>query len=269
MISIGTTFNYDIALKDQLPMIKGAGFSHISLGANIGHADYLSGTARRNIKAMVMDHGLAICSLHVPFGKDLDISSPDNNISDRTVETYQRCVEAAHQLGAGVVIFHPTRHMRFDNLEQRKRAITRNIEKMLNSAGVEGVKLAIENDRFDPSNDVLVHSLDEITDARYGLCYDSSHDNLVAKTHALLEKCGSRLLATHISDNRGKEDDHLLPFEGCYDWPCFYTLFSRIPFQGVFLLEVEMRASMFKEPEVFLREAFERGERILHSCGKA
>lgn len=268
MISIGTTFNYEIALKDQLPKIREAGFSHISLGANIDHADYLSGPARKDIKAMVRDHGLAICSLHVPFGKDLDISSPDSNISDNTVETYQRCVEAAEHLGAGTVIFHPMRYMRFDDLEQRKRAITRNIEKMLGSTGAGGVNLAIENDRFDPSNDVLVHSLDEIADARYGFCYDSSHDNLVAKTFALLERYGSRLLATHISDNRGEEDDHLLPFEGCYDWPGFYTLFSRIPFQGIFLLEVEMRASMFKEPEVFLREAFERGERILHSCGK-
>ena len=268
MISIGTTFNYDIALKDQLPMIKEAGFSHISLGANTEHADYLSVPVRKTIKSMIRDNGLAICSVHVPFGKALDISSPDSSISDGTIETYKRCIEAAQLLGAGIVIFHPTRYMRFDDIELRKRTITRNVERVLGSAGSGDVQLAVENDRFEPSNDVLAHSLDEINDARYGFCYDSSHDNLVGTTFTLLEKYGSRLRATHISDNRGEEDDHLLPFEGSYDWPGFYTLFSRIPYAGIFLLEVEMRESMFKQPEVFLREAFDRGERILHSCGK-
>lgn len=269
MISIGTTFNYDIAFKDQLPMIRAAGFSHISLGANIEHADYLSGPVRKTIKAMTEDHGLAICSLHVPFGEDLDISSPDGDISENTVEVYQRCVEAAQFLGAGVVIFHPTRYRGFDNIDLRKKTITRNVERMLGRVGAEDVKLAVENDRFKPSNDVLAHSLDEIIDASYGFCYDSSHDNLVGTTLAFLKRYGSRLLATHISDNHGEKDDHLLPFEGSYDWPGFYTLFFRIPFRGIFLLEVEMRESMFKPADIFLREAFARGRKILRLCNKA
>ena len=269
MISIGTTFNYDIALKDQLPMIREAGFSHISLGANIGHADYLSGSARQTIKAMTGDHGLAICSLHVPFGERLDISVPDRAISDNTVETYERCIEAAQFLGARAVIFHPTRYLQAEHMAQRKKTIVRNVTKLLGGLGPGDVKLAIENDCYGPSNDVLAHSLDEIIDARYGFCYDSSHDNLAGRRLAVLVKYGSRLLATHISDNRGAQDDHLLPFEGAYDWPGFCTLFSRIHYSGVFLLEVEMRESRFKSPAVFLGEAFARGRKILRSCYKA
>ncbi|MBE0432689.1 sugar phosphate isomerase/epimerase [candidate division WOR-3 bacterium] len=266
MISIGTTFNYDITLEDQLPMIRRAGFSHVSLGARIEHSNYLKAAGQRVIRGMVEDHGLAVCSVHTPLGEGLDISSPDNDISDNTVEIYQRCIEAAQFLCAGVVIFHPTRYMKFDDIELRKKTVVRNVERILGGVGTKDVKLAIENDRFGLSNDVLAYSLDEIIDTRYGLCYDSSHDNLVGRPLALLEKYGSRLLATHISDNHGEKDDHLLPFEGSYDWPGFYTLFSRIPFRGIFLLEVEMRESMFKQPEVFLREAFTRGERILSSC---
>jgi len=268
MISIGTTFNYEIALKDQLPMVKEAGFSHVSLGARIEHSNYLTTAGQKIIRGMVESHGLAVCSIHTPFGKDIDISSPQRDVAYHTVEMYKKCSEAAQYLSARVVIFHPTAYLRSDQIDSRKKTIVRNVEKLLDCIGKTSIRLAVENDSCEPANDVLTYSLDEITDGRYGFCYDSSHDNLVEQPLALLEKYGYRLLTTHISDNRGEKDDHMLPFEGSYDWDGFCKIFSRLGFNGVFLLEVETRESAFESPQQFLGEAFERGERILRTCRK-
>jgi sugar phosphate isomerase/epimerase len=90
----------------------------------------------------------------------------------------------------------------------------------------------------------------------------------VERPLALLKDYGHRLLTTHISDNRGKKDDHMLPFEGVYDWSGFCTVFTRVFFDGVFLLEVEMRESAFLSPAEFLIEAFRRGEKLRKACGK-
>jgi hypothetical protein len=60
-----------------------------------------------------------------------------------------------------------------------------------------------------------------------------------------------------------------LPFEGYFQWDKFCRVFSTVRFEGIFLLEVEMRKSAFSKPQQFLSEAFLRGARLLHDAGKA
>jgi sugar phosphate isomerase/epimerase len=249
-------------------MVREAGFSHISLGARIEHSNYLTIAGQKIIRGMIDGHGLAICSVHTPFGKGIDISSPLRDVGEQTIKTYRTCIDAAQYLGARAVIFHPTAYQQHDRMDLRRKSIVDNVNALLDYTGKTGVRLAVENDRFEPANEVLAYSLDEITDARYGFCYDSSHDNLVAQPLALLRKYGHRLFTTHISDNRGTKDDHMLPYEGALNWDGFCSIFSCVDFNGVFLLEVEMRESAFKSPEIFLREAFARGERIMRTCRK-
>lgn len=266
MISIGTTFNYGIPLREQLPLIKSAGFTHISIGAKIEHSNYLESEGMKSISAMVDGHGLGVCSIHTPFGKGIDISSPDRAISDRTVEIYQRCIDAAFLLSAHVVIFHPTAYLSSNHIDARKEVLIKNVGKLLEHIGQGYVRLAVENDSYEPANVVLSHSLDEIADSGYGFCYDSSHDNLVERPLALLDTYGHRLLTTHISDNRGKKDDHILPFEGTYNWDGFCKSFPCEVFGGIFLLEVEMRESAYRIPSEFVSEAFSRGEKLRAAC---
>jgi len=59
MISIGTTFNYDIPLNKQVFMIKKAGFTHISFGGgNLKHSGYLTASGQRNIRTDTKEAGL-------------------------------------------------------------------------------------------------------------------------------------------------------------------------------------------------------------------
>lgn len=139
---------------------------------------------------------------------------------------------------------------------------------LLDFLGPRDLKLAIENLSTDPANRVLAYSLERIPNRKYGLCYDTSHDNLVARPTVILQEFAGRLVATHISDNRGKRDDHILPFEGCFRWDKFSRIFSTIKYEGLFLLEVEMNRSAFTKPQQFLSEAFARGERLLRESGK-
>jgi sugar phosphate isomerase/epimerase len=268
MISIGTTFNYDITLGKQLPMIRDAGFSHVSLGARVEHSDYLTDQGQRSIGKLLGENDLAVCSLHTPFGKDVDISSPVDEIARNTIAVYRKCIDAATVLGARTVIFHPTAYMQFGDLDHRKTRIVDNVRVLLDYVSQTPVSLAVENDIFAQTNEVLTFSLEAIDDPRYGLCYDSSHDNLVTKPLVLLKDYGRRLLTTHISDNRGKDDDHMLPYEGSFHWNDFCRVFSNLHFKGVFLLEVEMRESGFTTPREFLKEAFTRGQTLLNECGK-
>lgn len=268
LISIGTTFNYDIPLREQLAMLARVGFRYISLGARVNHSDYLSPSGRRRIKKMVASHGIRICSLHTPLDRNMDISSPDVRKARRTMECYSRCIDAAQYLDARVVIFHPTAYMQFDDLGSRKKVIVENVDRLLDYARDTDVSLAVENEPFKPASEILRFSLDTTSNSKYGFCYDTSHDNLTSYPLKLLKKYGHRLMTTHISDNRGEKDDHMLPYEGFFPWPAFCRTFLRINFRGIFLLEVEMRESAFISPSEFLQEAFNRGQRLFRACHK-
>lgn len=268
VISIGTTFNYDIPLREQLPMIGRVGFRYISLGARFEHSGYLIASGRKRIRKLVASHGIRICSLHTPFGKNFDISSPDPGKTRRTIDCYRRCIDAAQYLGARVVIFHPTAYKQFDNLDFRKKVIVDNVNRLLDYVHNTEVSLAVENEHFASANEILRFSLDTIPDSKYGFCYDTSHDNLTSHPLKVFQQYGHRLLTTHISDNRGERDDHVLPYEGVFPWTAFCRAFSRIHFSGVPLLEVEMRESGFGSSSEFLQEAFTRGQRLLSACRK-
>lgn len=266
VISIGTTFNYDIPLRTQLAILSRVGFRYISLGARVDHSGYLTSSRRQRVKKQLADHGIRICSLHTPFGKHIDISSPDHAKKRRTLDCYKRCIDVAQYLGAHVVIFHPTAYMQFEDLNSRKEAIIDNVGRLLDHARDTEVSLAIENEHFPPANDILRFSLDKILDRKYGFCYDTSHDNLTRHPLMILKQYSHRLLTTHISDNRGETDDHMLPYEGSFPWPAFCRIFSKICLNGVLLLEVEMRESAFNSPSEFLQEAFTRGQRLIGAC---
>ena len=38
-----------------------------------------------------------------------------------------------------------------------------------------------------------------------------------------------RVVTTHIHDNHGEKDEHLLPFEGTIDWDAAFALFAARP----------------------------------------
>lgn len=269
IMSIGTTFNYEIPLHDQLPMIREAGFTHVSLGGgDLRHSRYLDRDGQKLLKKLLADSGLKVCSLHAPFKDGFDLSSIERDIAAKTSDLLKRCIDAALLLKANALIFHPGPPC-VAQARDRKELLVRQVLALLEHIGQANLKLAIENLSNDSANRITAFSLQRVVNTKYGLCYDTSHDNLVTTPLAILERFKDRLITTHIADNQGVRDDHMLPFEGYFPWDKFCRVFSAIRFDGIFLLEVEMRRSAFSKPQQFLSEAFLRGARLLREAGKA
>lgn len=265
MISIGTTFNYDIPLHEQVFMIKKAQFTHISLGGgNLEHSRYLHISGQKNIRKITKEAGLKISSIHAPFKSDIDISSSDRKVARHALDLFKKCIDAAVDLKAGALIFHPS-YDKIDDIDYRKEILVEQVSRLLEYIGTQNLQLAVENLRSALVNDVLSFSLDKIINPKYGFCYDSSHDNLTSNPLTILKRYGEQLITTHIADNVAVNDDHMLPFEGSFPWNRFCKILSETEFKGIFLLEVEMRKSAFKSPVEFLKQAFARGQKLLAS----
>ena len=47
---------------------------------------------------------------------------------------------------------------------------------------------------------------------------DVGHAHILGDTAEAIETTSEYLVTTHIHDNRGSSDDHLVPFQGSIDW---------------------------------------------------
>ena len=77
-----------------------------------------------------------------------------------------------------------------------------------------------------------------------------------------IETVSGHLLTTHVHDNRGKTDDHLVPFDGTIEWPAALTAMQKVGYDGTVLLEVAAHGST-KETLKKAQKARERIERFL------
>lgn len=112
---------------------------------------------------------------------------------------------------------------------------------VVETAGELGVTVVLEHISGYPEQfeilDGLFAGIDEL-----GFHLDAGHANLSPeggnKTGEFLRRYGKRLRHVHISDNRGRHDDHLPLGVGTVDWPAIARLLKARRYRGTITLEV-------------------------------
>ncbi len=261
---IGTTFNFDIPIEEMVPMVLRSGFRRISLaGGNALESGYLRQDIRKKILRTCSQHAVLVDSVHAPFGRRFDISSPDQDIRTTGVELTLRAIDACSMLGCSQLMIHLNDRFDGEELASRIMFVEKSMAVIVDHAVHEHIELAVENLPSVQAAALFNHILSRYTDRRLGVCFDTSHAHLSHNLYDLMEQYGSRMTAVHISDNRGNHDDHQLPFEGTIDWDDFARHFARTGYTGTFLLEVEMRESAFQVAEEFLHQAYLRSQKLV------
>jgi sugar phosphate isomerase/epimerase len=127
-----------------------------------------------------------------------------------------------------------------------------------------GVRLAVEvipNELSRPGS--LVHFVEEdLEGLDVGVCLDFGHAHIDGDVLDAIEIVSGHLVAAHVHDNRGRTDDHLVPFEGTIDWPGAMTAVQKVGYDGPFVLELAAQGQT-KEILKKARRARERLERLL------
>ena len=90
--------------------------------------------------------------------------------------------------------------------------------------------------------EALVDFIDDALDgAPVGICLDVGHAHLNGDVVDQLETVAEHLIATHLHDNRGRTDEHLVPFEGTVNWPGTLTTLRKVGYDGVLTFELAGR----------------------------
>jgi sugar phosphate isomerase/epimerase len=138
------------------------------------------------------------------------------------------------------------------------------VEALQRKAEPLGVGLAVEVIPNEISRAAsLVHFIEEVIDApAVGICLDFGHAHMDGDVVEAIETVSEHVVTTHVHDNRGRTDDHLVPFDGTIDWPASLTAVQKVGYEGTLLLEIAAHGTP-RETLQRARKARERMERML------
>lgn len=250
-LGIFSWFGFMMALPQRLELIKKAGFEATSLWWE--DEVYPRRIPKEDMVAMVRDWDLVLDNIHAPFTDLNKLWSTSAREREEIVNIHRRMLEECARFDIPVMVMHVVEG---DNPPAPHGEGVKSMETLVRTAEELGVKIAVENTRRADSLELILR---EIPSPNLGLCYDSSHANLMPPLGTtLLTEFGQRLMATHLSDNDGQVDRHWLPGHGEIDWQELGQYFPT-DYQGCLTMEVVANEEERKgAPEDFLRLAVER-----------
>jgi len=124
--------------------------------------------------------------------------------------------------------------------DNHRDAARRSLEETVALAAAVGVRVAVEvipNALSRP--DALVELVEEQFEGLdVGICLDYGHAHLMGDLGEAIETISGHLWTTHVHDNHGREDEHLVPFNGTIDWDAAMMATQKIGYDGMLMLEV-------------------------------
>jgi sugar phosphate isomerase/epimerase len=168
----------------------------------------------------------------LPFG------SPVERVRRAAVEEVAAALPAFAQVGVRLVNVHIAKGVSAFGHDSAIRMNGASFAELAERAEPHGIQIMVEHvpDRSTSIDDIRA-ILDH--DSRLGFHLDVGHANIGGdRLDGLLKAFADRLCHVHLSDNRGREDDHMPLGAGRIDWPRAIRLIKGTGYDATITLEV-------------------------------
>ncbi len=231
------------------------------------HFDYRSPEIVREVGDWFNGHTLKLHSLHAPTSREsspgresgapVSISELERGRRMDSVDEVKRALEVAERAPFEVMVLHVGSSR--DESDPRKwDAAFTSLEHLVLFARQRGVTIALENtpgELATPAN--LRHFLEDTRLPGLRLCFDSGHAHIDPGAVQGMETMRGLAITTHLHDNHGEKDEHLLPFGGTIEWE---KLLKAMPAELPAVIELKEQAGQAPSPEA-IRAAFDALEK--------
>ena len=237
----------------HLDAIAAHGFDTVEIFATRSHVDYHDPSAVDTLCRWLSARGLRAATVHAPivdrfeqdrWGRAFSNASTREDVRAEALRETTLAFEAARRLGCHTAVVHlgvPDSQPipRGDN---DAGAVRRSLDSLVDLGAAAGLQLALEVMPNHLSTPQAIAERLESGDLREaGTCLDVGHAHLLGGAPEAAERLSGHIVATHIHDNPGNADTHLLPFEGTIDWPATLTALWKVGYDGGLVFEVADR----------------------------
>lgn len=237
--------------REHLVHIAAHGFESIEVFASRSHFDYRDADAIAQLAEWLSDTRLQLHSMHAPIIEGIREGKWIGSFSNASGDEARRKAaiaetQAALRVAEEIPFHYLVVHLGMPSIEQvppndnQPAASRRSVEEIVDLAAAVKVRVALEVIPNQLSSAAaLVRLIEEdLEGIDVGICLDYGHAHLMGDLGEAIELVGGHLLTTHVHDNRGKRDDHLLPFAGTINWDTAIVETQKIGYDGVMMLEV-------------------------------
>ncbi len=234
---------------DHLAEVAAHGFDTVEIIATRSHVDYHDPAVLDAVAGWLTAEGLRLHSLHAPVMERYDgtwinplsIASADGAARAQAVGETEAALEFARRVPVSVLVVHPGLQdsLLSPSVQNSLDAAMRSIEEIAAIASPLGVRVALEVIPNAMSTaEALVNLLDRLDMPELGVCLDFGHAHMQGDVIDAIETLSGLLTATHVHDNHGRRDEHLVPFEGTIDWAGALAALQKIGYDGTLMLEL-------------------------------
>lgn len=201
-------------------------------------------------------YGLEIFQTHGPFNRY-------GTYGSEMPVVLERSYEGTKIMGAKYFVVHGDEYdMKLLGEYTPEKALQYNYElyaPYVERAEKDGISIAFETvfnegyrfPRYCAEFDELAGLIAKFNSDNVCCCWDFGHANVAfgAAQYDNMRKMGSLLKCTHIHDNNGKADQHLMPFYGNINWKEYNSVLNEIGYSGTLSLEIGVTGEF---PQTFL-----------------
>jgi sugar phosphate isomerase/epimerase len=265
-LPLGAVIAFDFTswnVQEEIALVRQVGVRRVQIYRN-----YAQGHVAEDIRRTIDEAGLVIDGLHGYFlledspGPMFDPSSPDPAVRQAALDIMEKETAFAHVLGCRDIIVHPVCPGPTENEAGRREAFAESAHALTTLGEREDVRFLIENmppPMFGRDVALVRRLVDEINSPHLGQCYDSGHATLAGDPIGTIRTMGPRLWGVHLHDNRGTEDDHLLPGMGVVPFEDVARALAEVGYSRTFMIEVyrptaEVRRDLTPERLAFIEK---------------
>jgi sugar phosphate isomerase/epimerase len=240
--------------RDHLVEIAAHGFEAIEVFAVRDHFDYHDRRAALALAEWLDDTRLRLHSLHAPIvgeyaqGKWRDgysLASADEARRKHAVAEATTTINLATLVPYQVLVLHGGVPAPYGvPADNHLPSLVRSLEDLAPPAAAAGVRLAVEviPNALSTASALVELVESEIDAGELGICFDVGHARMMGDVVDAIETCSGHLVATHLHDNRGRTDDHLVPGQGVVDWDATMLAFQKVGYDGAWMFELAVAA---------------------------
>jgi sugar phosphate isomerase/epimerase len=238
------------------------------------HLSYRAPQTVRELADALGEYRLEVHSLHSPTERDLSpgresgvpISISDTERIRRldAVDEVKRALEVAERIPFRYLVQH-IGHGRQVTDPRKLDAAFSSLEHLSVFAKQRGVTIALENTPDELGSPASLQQF--ITDTHLRdlrLCFDIGHAHLESGVDVSFDAMRDRIATTHLHDNHGDKDEHLLPHSGTIDWDAALGALAGAPEPLPIVLEPKEQAAGSPTLDQ-IRAAFDNLEKALET----
>jgi sugar phosphate isomerase/epimerase len=234
--------------REHLVHVAAHGFEAVEVFATRAHFDYHDPQAVAQLREWLTDTRLELHSVHAPIVDAIRdgkwVGAYTNAAGDQTrrkaaIAETQAALRIAETLPFRYLVLH-LGTPGAEPGDNQPDAARRSVEEIVELARAVHVRVAIEViPNALSSAAALVHLLEEPLEGMdVGICLDYGHAHLMGDLAEAIETLSGHLWTTHVHDNGGRRDDHLVPYGGSINWDLAMMETQKIGYDGVMMFEV-------------------------------